>query len=202
MMIKEIIYNATKHLKQHGCDTPRLDAEVILTHVLKQNRAWLYIHSNDSIPEKACHQFQKYIHRRACREPVAYIIGTRAFFGLLFNVSSTVLIPRPETELLVETALQLIEQKKYTSIIDMGTGSGCIAISLAVNAQVKIIATDISSFALYMAKHNAICHQVMDKITFVQSDLLTGLTGNIDLLVSKKEVHSLWKLNHNKGSMC
>jgi release factor glutamine methyltransferase len=130
------------------------------------------------------------------QEPVAYITGEREFFGLPFYVTPQVLIPRPETELLVELALELI--KPESLVVDLGAGSGCLAVSLAVHAPtVRVIATDISAGALAVARQNILRHAVAERITLVQADLLVGIKGPVDLLVSnppyisEEEMHTL-----------
>ena len=181
--IKHCLQKAIGQLQAAGCDTPRLDAEVILAFVLERDRSWLYAHNDEVVPEWLAKQYEGLIQRRMRREPVAYIIGQREFFGLSFAVTPAVLIPRPETELLVERALQLAP-KTNGLIVDIGTGSGCIAIALARHLpQVQIMATDISAAALMVARRNARRHGVVDRVMFAQCHLLAALAGPVDLLV-------------------
>jgi len=193
--VQSLLQKAIRLLTEAGCDTPRLDAEVIFAHTLEQDRSWLYAHNNDTLPDTISQQLIQLIQRRVRREPVAYIIGQREFFGLTFKVTPDVLIPRPETELLVEQAIQLT-QKTRPLIVDVGTGSGCIAISLAVQmAGALVIATDVSSKALVVAQRNARRHSVETRIHFKHSDLLSGLEGPVDLLVSNPPYISATEMN-------
>lgn len=179
-----LLKQAIGRLTQAGCDTPRLDAEVILAHLLSQDRGWLYAHNRTLISEHEAQQLERLIQRRMAREPVAYITGRREFFGLIFEVSPAVLIPRPETELLVEEALALAPARQV-AIADIGTGSGCIAISLARHLpQAIITAIDISLDALTIARRNADQHHVADRIRFRHGDLLAPLTTAVDILVA------------------
>lgn len=182
--VKALLQQAIIALSEAGCDAPRLDAEVIFAYVLQQDRSWLYAHSDEAIAQVVAEAFERCIQRRAKREPVAYITGRREFFGLTFEVTPHVLIPRPETELLVEETLQLLKQEKPL-IADVGTGSGCIAVSLALHLPgATIIATDVSVDALAVARRNAIRHGVAKRIYFIQDDLLASLNRPIDVLVS------------------
>jgi release factor glutamine methyltransferase len=140
--IRNILGIAVQRLSAAGCDTPRLDAEVLLAHSLGQERAWLYLHDSDPVDEVRVREFEALLRRREQREPVAYIVGYKEFFGLEFKVNPHVLIPRPETELLVETTLKIYDLRSTiydfnsrtanpkSKIVDVGTGSGCIAITL------------------------------------------------------------------------
>ncbi|MBE7551292.1 MAG: peptide chain release factor N(5)-glutamine methyltransferase [Anaerolineales bacterium] len=187
-----ILEKAIHRLSAVGCDTPRLDAEVLLAHNLGRERTWLYLHPSDSLDENQEKQFEELLHRREQREPVAYIIGHKEFFGLEFQVNPHVLIPRPDTELLVETAIKWsiinnqlsIVNRKFT-IVDVGTGSGCIAVALAKHTpDLSIIAVDTSPEALRLARLNAEQHAVADRITFLSGDLLELLLEPVDLIVS------------------
>ncbi len=202
--VKTVLEKAIHLLTAAGCDTPRLDAEVLLAHSLDRERTWLYLHFSNPLNENQVNNFEALLRRREQREPVAYIVGCKAFFGLDFEVNPHVLIPRPETELLVETALEIydlrftiydfnttsdnsqftIHNSQFT-IADVGTGSGCIAVSLAKHLPtVSIFALDTSSAALSLARRNAEKHGVAASITFLSSDLLKGLTEPVDLIVS------------------
>lgn len=187
MTVRDFLHNAIRTLTEAHCDTPRLDAEVIIAHFLNKDRSWLYAHGDEEIAAPVHQQLAALIARRAQREPVAYITGQREFFGLSFKVTPDVLIPRPETELLVEHALQRFPRNSSAPqhIVEVGTGSGCIAISIAVHRPLAhITATDISSAALKVAQRNAYIHDVAPQIDFVQGDLLAGYNAPIDLLLS------------------
>lgn len=187
---------ASQQLTLAHCPTPRLDAELLLAHVLGQERTWLYIYPEAELTAEQLAQFEGLIARRAQREPVAYLTGHKAFFGLDFLVTPAVLIPRPETELLVEIALDwasspisqspsLPISQSPISIADIGTGSGCIAVTLAQQLpQATLVAADLSAEALAIARQNAHRHRVQEAITFGQSDLLQPWVGPFDLIVS------------------
>lgn len=167
-----------------------LDAEVLARHVLGWDRVKWIAHSRGTPPQGFAERFETLIARRATGEPVAYITRTREFWGLDFEVSPAVLIPRPETEILVERALTMVPRLGATggprplTIADVGTGSGCVAIALAhSNPLVHLIATDISSAALDVARRNARRHGVAGRIQFQQASVLDGV-GPVDLVVS------------------
>jgi release factor glutamine methyltransferase len=186
--IENVLKTATHRLTQVGCDTPYLDAEVLLAHTLYEDRTWLYVHHKACLDKNQLDTFDHLITRREQREPVAYITGHKEFFALEFLVNSHVLIPRPETELLVELIInneQLINSNEQLLIVDVGTGSGCIAITLAKYLRyASLLAIDVSYQALQVARQNAIRHQVLDRIGFLAGDLLAPLAAPVDLIVS------------------
>ncbi len=191
MTIAEAIRHATEKLTERGVATPRLDAEVLLGHVLGRDRAWLIVHSEDPLGEDKRALFEQTIGRRAKREPLQYITGKQEFWGLEFIVSPDVLIPRPETELIVETALKKARGAAGPlTIVDLCTGSGCIAVSLAKEMPtVRIFATDASGKALAVARENARRHGVSDRIRFLEGDLLGPLEeldilGQVDIIAA------------------
>ncbi len=162
-----------------------LDAEVLARHVLGWDRGRLLAHGRDPAPPGFHAAFQSLIARRIQREPVAQIVGHREFWGLEFEVTSDVLIPRPETELIVEEAVAFGRERPCNTAIDVGTGSGCIAVSVAAEMpQLRVIAADTSARALDVARRNALRHKVADRITFRSSDLLRGIAGPADLILS------------------
>ncbi|MFQ5356154.1 MAG: peptide chain release factor N(5)-glutamine methyltransferase [Mariprofundaceae bacterium] len=175
MTLKQLLLKATDELKTAGCATPRLDAEVLLMHVSGLSQSRLITCSDNKLPPEQILRYHKLIERRQQREPVAYIIGEKEFWSLPFFVNSDVLIPRPETEHLVEATLANFTNKdEKFNFCDLGTGSGCIAISLACEyPHAHITATDISSNALKVARANARRHGVIDRIDFRQGDMLT-----------------------------
>jgi release factor glutamine methyltransferase len=161
-----------------------LDAEVLARHVLECDRATLVTRSRDPIPSAFDRLYQPLIARRAAREPIAYILGRREFWGLELEVTPDVLIPRPETELVVEEAIAIASRTLTRRIIDVGTGSGCLAVALAIEfASARIVATDISSDALAVATRNAERHKVIGRISFVETDLLHNIEGIAHLIV-------------------
>ena len=163
-----------------------LDAEVLARHVLDCDRATLLTRARDPLPSAFDRLYHALIARRVAREPVAYIVGHREFWGLEFDVTPAVLIPRPETELVVEEALASLPRRDIVRhIIDVGTGSGCLAVTLAVEfPPANITATDTSHEALAVAYRNADRHNVIGRITFFQADVLKDLTEPADLIVS------------------
>jgi release factor glutamine methyltransferase len=175
------------HFEKKGIPNPRLDAELLLAHVLKCKRIDLYVGHEAAVSDKDLAKYRELIERRAKREPLQYILGATEFWGLKFKVTPDVLIPRPETELLVEEALK---NKDVISILDIGTGTGCIAIALAKNLpEAKVTATDLSKEALAVAKENAEANGVADRIEFVASDIAPWLffetqDRKFDLIVS------------------
>lgn len=167
-------------------DEAALDAEVLARHVLSCDRATLLTRANDPLPSAFGRLYDELVRRRAVREPVAYIIGHREFWGLEFDVTPDVLIPRPETELVIEEALSVFPHKPVVrTIIDVGTGSGCLAVVLAIEfASSGVTAIDSSPAALDVARHNADRHNVSERVSLVHGDLLQGVHLSADLIVS------------------
>jgi release factor glutamine methyltransferase len=177
LTIAEAIYQAAQKLDRSGIDDARLDAEVLLSHILGKDRGWLLAHSKDRLDQKQAKFFEGSLERRARHEPLQYIIGTQEFWGLEFTVSPDVLIPRPETELIVETAINIIRAKGTEAlIVDLCTGSGCIAVSLAKElGDARIFAVDTSGQALAIARKNSQRHGVSARIRFLEGDLYAPL---------------------------
>ena len=165
-------------------DAP-VDAEVLARHVLGWDRATLLVRGRETPPAGFAERFQNLIDRRSRHEPVAQIVGHREFWGLEFEVTRNVLVPRPETELIVEVALEVADPRRRLDILDIGTGTGCLAVALAVELPVaRFTATDISPAALAVARRNADRHGVTDRISLALSNLLDGVEGSFDLIVS------------------
>ena len=165
-------------------DRPRLEAELLLAHVLDRPRPYLIAHPGLRISAPLAEQYLAAVQRRAGGEPLPYITGAIEFFGLPFAVTPDVLIPRPETERLVETALDWITRRDLRTAVDVGTGSGCVAVTLAVHAPaLRLFATDISAAALAVARANAAHHGVGDRIACLEGDLLAPLPAPVDLIV-------------------
>lgn len=166
-------------------DAPRLEAEVLLGHVLGRPRAWLFAHADEGIDEAACARFTALLARRRAGEPIAYLTGLRDFHGLTLAVAPGVLIPRPETELLVELALAEIDAGSRTRVLDLGTGSGAIALALATaRSGVRVTAVERSAAAAAIAAGN-IERAGLDNVALVMSDWFTALSGaSYDLIVS------------------
>ena len=188
--IGRLLQWTTEYFRNRGSATPRLDAELLLAHALGCQRIELYTGYDREPDEEARSRFRELVRRRGAGEPVAYLVGYREFFSLPFRVTPAVLIPRPETELLVTTLLDLAKTfpaEKVVEVCDVGTGSGVIAVCVAKHLpSARVTAIDICDEALNVARENAELHGVVDRIEFVQSDLLTGLPQNrrFDFIVS------------------
>ncbi len=186
-LLGSVVQDATLRLRSgpHS-EQARRDAETLLLHLVGKNRAWLLTHLEDELPGGLSAQFAQLIERRYRGEPIQYITGEQEFFGLPFRVTPDVLIPRPETEHLVEKALALAAANASPRIADVGTGSGAIAVALAHNLpHPQITALDISAAALEIALQNAVRNGVSDRIRFLKSDLLAGVAGErVDIVVS------------------
>jgi release factor glutamine methyltransferase len=165
---------------------PRRDADLILAHVLRCDQAALLTHPERMLSANEAEQFETLLKRRLASEPVQYLTGTQEFFGLLFEVSPDVLIPRPETEHLVEAVLERFERDAHPRIVDVGTGSGAIAVAIAhALPRSRVTAVDLYPAALEIARRNAERHGVIDRVTLLQSDLLAAAgSTEFDVVVS------------------
>lgn len=181
--IEEALGEAFSRIKSIS-ETPNLDAQLLLGHSMGVSRTWVIGHAHDVITPNVFKNFQSLISQREIGVPLPYILGWWEFYGRRFRVSEEVLIPRPETELLVEVAINYLTQNSARQfVLDIGTGSGCIAISLAAEiSPLEILATDISRNALGLAKENAVKHGVSERIHFVQMDLSTGVSAQPDVV--------------------
>lgn len=189
MKTKDAYLLGRDHLQASGVHEPAIEAEMLLRFVLRVDRAQLYTHWDGAFPETAWDQYRERLDERAGGRPVHYIVGEREFMGLLFAIDERVLIPRPETELLVEHVAAWMRDHGGATVVDVGTGSGCIAISLAHTLPaVTVYAIDLSGDALEVARANAARHGVSERIRFVQGDLLAplspDLSGRVDAVAS------------------
>ena len=180
-------------------DQPGLEAEILLAFILGKNREWLMANLDQSISISKRKRLVRLINRRLRGEPIAYLIGQKEFYGLNFLITKDVLIPRPETELLVKEALKYLGAGREKRVIDLGTGCGCLAITIAkYQPQVEVCASDISQKALLIAKKNAEKHRV--NIIFRKSDLFKNIPGKFDLIIGNlpyiktREARSIAKL--------
>jgi release factor glutamine methyltransferase len=188
---RHFFLEGARKLARAGVETARLDAEVMLAHALGVAREQLVSSSKLLLSGADIRRYEELLGRRIAREPVAYIIGRQEFWSLDFHVTADVLIPRPETERLVEMALDLareLTQERTIRILDVGTGSGAIAVSLAKELSKAVIwATDISAAALKIANGNTRCHCLTERIKLLQGDLfapVTDIPEKFDLIVS------------------
>ena len=167
-------------------DDARLDAEVLARHALGWDRARLIADGQEAMPPDVDRNYSGLIERRATHEPVAYITGHREFWGLEFVVSPDVLIPRPETEFIIEAVCELRRDRNAVRrIVDVGTGSGCLAVSLAHEfPAARVVATDVSIAALRVAAGNVRKHGVEQRVRLVCGDLLEAIGGGIDVIVA------------------
>lgn len=177
----------TDYLKRSGAESPRLDAEVMLAHVLEWQRVQLYTHFDDEVGERSRGGFRELIRRRAQGTPVAYLVGRKEFFSLSFAVSPAVMIPRPESEFVITEYLALTRHLESPRAVDVGTGSGCLAIAASHRQpQARFVAIDISEQALEIARRNAAQHRVADRIDFRLGDHLGPVAGEgpFDAIIS------------------
>jgi release factor glutamine methyltransferase len=176
---RELLRKGTIRLREDGIEAPRLEAEVLLAHAWGRERTDLFVFSEDEVPSRVVKEFCGLLDRRCRRVPIAYLTGEKEFMSLPFTVNPEVLIPRPETELLVERVLDFLREKKGTEellIADVGTGSGAVAVSLAFySPRARLLATDISCGALEVARENAHCNGVGERVEFLHGDLLAPL---------------------------
>ncbi len=181
--IKELLSYSAEQLRE-VTDIPQKEAMILLAHVLGCETSWLLSHSNDEI--SIDEHFFELLKRRVSHEPLEYILGKASFYGKEFNVDSRVLIPRPETEILVDKAVELArELPQNAHIVEIGCGSGIISIMLSLLLpEAKLTAVDISMDALNVSKQNAQKHGVDKNITFIESSYLDNVEGNIDMIVS------------------
>ncbi|MEC9464688.1 MAG: peptide chain release factor N(5)-glutamine methyltransferase [Myxococcota bacterium] len=185
MRTDTLLAQAAERLAAVGVDTPRLDAEILLARAAGVSRSSLFTWPERGFPEAVLDVFRSWVERRVTYEPVAYILGDQEFYGRLFEVSPAVLIPRPETEHLIETVLEL--EPRPQRLVDVGTGSGCIALTLALEiSALDVVALDISEQALDQARRNARKLGLDSSVRFAQSDLLSALVGEapFDVVVS------------------
>ena len=187
MNVKETLNVASEELMKIGSLDARLEAEVLLRHVLKIDRATMFRDLDEDVSIEDSGNIASLVKRRTQREPLAYITGAKEFYGLPFVVSEDVLIPRQETELLVDTAIVQAKSldKSEISIVDVGTGSGAIAVSLALNIPTSsVIAVDISESALTIADDNRRAHGLYSRVKLRRGSLLEPIVEKIDILVS------------------
>lgn len=183
--IESILRVTRDFFSSKGIESARLDAELLLSYVLDLNRVQLYTHFDRPLDTEEQDRYRDLVRRRAALEPVAYILGEKEFYGRNFVVGPSVLVPRPETEHLIDAVLRWAAQRDVARIADIGTGSGCIAITLALElSEVSVVATDLSADALKVAKENARSHGVFDRIEWHCCDLFPEGARGFDVVAS------------------
>ncbi len=186
MPLRQALTAAIEHLTEHSVGSPRMNAETLLMFVLNSDRAYLYAHPEYELTADEQTRYDEAIAERSTGKPAQYITGHQEFWGMDLIVSPAVLIPRPETEHVIETVLELARAKQASRIVDVGTGSGCIALALATELPwARVEAVDISPAALEVARANAHRLQLDHRIIFQQRDLLAGApAATYDFVVS------------------
>jgi release factor glutamine methyltransferase len=187
LQLRDAIRWAVRALTQSGSETPRLDAEVLLAHALELSRPELYARWNNPLERSAGERFTRLVRRRMAHEPVAYLVGRRAFYDVELAVDVRVLIPRPETEQLVDEALSWARRtgRPALTIVDVGAGSGAIALVLARHlTHAAVVACDVSFAALSVAAANLLCYGLWPRVSLVCADLLSFVGASVDLIVA------------------
>ena len=187
LTVLESIKLSAEYLAKKGIESPRINAELLLAHILNCKRLDLYLTFDRPLSDEEIKLYRSFLERRGKCEPLQYIVGSVEFYGLQFKVNSSVLIPRPETEILVETIIENYRAKGRVKILDIGTGSGNIAVSLAHNLTDAIITgTDISEEALELARENSLLNNTGEQINFLHNDILINDIGqkDFDIVVS------------------
>lgn len=186
LTVGELLAWAVEELKAAEVDTPILDSRLLLCEATNLSQEQLHAHPETILSPESTQKFREWINRRAHREPLAYILGKKEFYGLSFEVSPAVLIPRPETEVLVETGIRLIKDLPNPMVVDIGLGSGAIAISIAKQLQnAHVYGTETSGEALQVSMRNAECLAIADRVCFLEGNLLDPLTGRLfDLVIA------------------
>ncbi len=186
MQLKTLLASSAQKLSSAGIDNPQLEAELLAAGVLKTNRADVISRYSSEFEQVS--EFNAVLARRLNREPLQYILGEASFYGLTFILNKNVLIPRPESELLVEEALKYLRKlppHKESIVVDVGTGSGALAVAIAANHEkCHVYTIDVSLDAIAVAKQNASRHKVADRITFLYGDLITPLVAQPELIVA------------------
>lgn len=188
MRIGDFLAESTRRLSAVGIEAAELEAAFLLGHFLQRNRAALFLHRDEQIPDHLLPRAEKALARRLCREPLAYILGEQEFWSRVFEVTPAVLIPRPETERIVEHAMELFaEREQRLHIVDLGTGSGILAVVLAHEfPRAFVVAVDRSAAALQVAARNARRHEVDARVALVHGDWLSSFAKRpfFDLVVA------------------
>jgi release factor glutamine methyltransferase len=182
---KQIVKEQSKFLREIT-HIPQKEVEILILHLVQQNTIWLHLNYDKECDLEVEKKLEKLVHKRATNYPLEYITSRASFYGEVFNVKDGVLIPRPETEILVEKAEEILKSLKNPKVLEIGVGSGIISVMLAVLVKdIEIIAVDINDKAIELAKSNAKKHNVEDKVTFIKSDLFENVPeANFDMVIS------------------
>ena len=185
MNIQTLLNQASKTLKQLSNTSSKLDSEILLSKIIKKNRKYLILNSNEELKKENIKSFDYLVKRRKKGEPIAYLINKKEFWKQNFYINQNVLIPRPDTEILVEETLKLFNVNSKLNMLDIGTGSGCILLSILKERR-NFFGTgiDISKKAINVARFNAKMHQLSNRVKFYNSDVDKFLIGKYDLIVS------------------
>ena len=185
MNIQETLIKATKLLIESGTKSPYLDSEILLSQTINQNRKYVILNSQKKLNDKYLNNFYSLVDRRKKGEPIAYLIKKKYFWNESFYVNKNVLIPRSDTEILIEETLKLFNKNSTQNVLDIGTGSGCILLSiLKERSKFLGIGIDISKKAVNVARFNAKVHQLSNRVKFYNSDVDKFLIGKYDIILS------------------
>lgn len=188
LTVLDVLNKSTEYLEKKGIDSPRMNAELLLADILKCKRLELYLMYDRPLTEKELSEYREYLKRRSTFEPAQYIIGTVDFYGLEFKVSPAVLIPRPETEILVENVINSVNKEDELQIMDIGSGSGNISIAIAVNlANAYVTGIEISESAIAVAEENLKKYDLIKRVSFLNYDILSvnrDELSDFDIIVS------------------
>lgn len=185
MTIAQILRKSIQLLKQNNIENSNILSKVLLMYVTKQTKEYLIINNNEELTEEAQEKYFKHIEQIIKGKPIQYITGHQEFMKLDFWINENVLIPQPDTEILVEEVLELCNEDKEYKILDLCTGSGIVGIAVAKNLNsCKVVLSDISQLALEVATKNAKFHKIENKVKIIQSDMFNSINGEFDIIVS------------------
>ena len=195
--IQAVLNMGSKFLKQNSINSYQIDAELLLSKVLNKKREYLFLNNKQNLSNDLLNQFKALLNRRKQKEPIAYILNYKEFWKNSFYVDRNVLIPRPDTEILIEQVMKIYNKDQRLSVLDIGTGSGCIIISILKERQ-KFTGTaiDISQKAIKVAKFNAKIHQLNNRINFYKSSVDNFFKGKYDLIISNPPYINSLKLKY------
>ena len=201
--INTVLFKSTNYLKKNNITSAALDSELLLSSIINKSREEMIIDSEDKIDEINIKKFKNLIERRKNREPVAYILNKKDFWTSTFYVNKDVLIPRPDTEILIQEVLSYFPEKKSILVLDIGTGSGCIILSLLKDRKkFKGIAIDKSKKALKVAEINAKIHQLENRVKFIKTSVDNFFKGKYDLIISNPPYITNYKIKYLDKDIC